>query len=202
MSDEAIERLIASVDRLTIATGDLASAFSAQPSRPTSEAAPNQSQAGAFALVIEELAKTPFPEHFSTEVARTRYLGPEDGPGSVPGFVFRFVEGRLSKKSPEVAERAKSAYTAGFWSSVALSTHTEYTPREATVGLNKKHWVVLRSEHPNPFRTVTKRDFQRIAPLADQHLICEVFETLAEVEVYCLAAGVPIPALLSCSNRN
>ena len=193
MSDEAIERLIASVDRLTIATSDLASAFSAQPSRPTPEAAPDQPRADTFALVIEELARTPFPEHFSSETARTRYLGPEDGPGSVPGFLFKFVEGGLSKKSPEVAERVKS---------VALSTHTEYTPREAPVGLNKKHWIVLRSEHPNPFRTVTRRDFQRIAPLADQHLICEVFETLAEVEVYCLAAGVPIPALLSCSNRN
>ena len=201
MSDEAIERLIASVDRLTLATSDLASAFAAQTSQPTSEA-PNQPQPDTLALVIEELPRTPFPEHFSSETARTRFLGPEDGPGPVPGFVFKFVEGRLSKKSPEVADRVKSAYSAGFWSSVALSTHTSYTPREAPVGLNKKHWIVLRSEHPNPFRTVTRRDFQRIAPLADQHLVCEVFETLAEVEVYCLAAGVPIPALLSCSNRN
>ena len=200
MSDAVLERLILAVENLTIAT-DRLSGLLAQQSPPVPASEPASSTHSAGVIVLEELSRVPFPQHFSSEVLRVRYRDISEGPGPIPSFVTDFCKERLSGKAPGIQERTRAAYHAGFWARVAIDTVTPYQPREIHSKLVKRHWIVLRSSFPDPFRTQSKKDVQNIVSLADPNLVCEAFESLAEVEVFCLAARSNIPVLQSCSSN-
>jgi hypothetical protein len=213
MSDQDINRLIGAIERLTLSTDSLRQAF--RDSQPGSESAAASSvpalesvasgslvRDNTLVIQIEELSRLPFPAQFSDFCVYNRFRGPEEGPSSVPAFVWEHCRERLSTKPPGISTRVDSAFCAGFWSRVAIDTETTYRPREPLQFTTKRHWVVLRSSFEDSFRTITWRDVGRICDPDDPKVIVEAFESFAEVEVYCLGAASPIPSLRSCSRTS
>ena len=213
MSDQDLDRLIGAIDRLTLSTDNLRQAF--QDSQPGSESATASSvpalESGAsgslvrdntLVIQIEELSHLPFPSQFSDFCVYNRFNGLEEGPCPVPAFVWDYCRERLSTKPPGISARVESAFGAGFWSRIAIDTETTYRPREPLQFTTKRHWVVLRSSFEDSFRTITWRDVGKICDPDDPKVIVEAFESLAEVEVYCLGAASPVPSLRSCSRTS
>ena len=208
MIEQSIDRLIQAVDNLRIATENLAQELRATRNQPEPAAAaplisalPVSSRPSST-VVLEELSRVPFPDHWLEELARQRYRGVEDGPPEVPQYVRDICTDRLSGKAPGPIARAEIAYRAGFWAKVSLTTHTEHRPREATKGLRNNHWVVLRSTFGAPFRTTSRREIDLICQSNHKDFVCEAFDSLTEVEVFCLGALENVPPLQTCSGRS
>ena len=192
MSDlprDSIDRLIAAIDRLTIATDRLTSQLQGRNPTPVAATAPG---------TVVEGARTPFPTEFQSFCALYRFRGVEDGPGRLPQYVYTYTREKLSNKEPGPDKRAEHAFQSGFWAAAAIDTHTPYNPAVGPSGLRQNHWVVLRSAHPGPFRTTSKRDFLSLAGAIDQNTVYGVFDSLTEAEIFCLAAQTPVPPLKTC----
>lgn len=104
---------------------------------------------------------------------------------------------KLSNKPPGAKARVQSAFAAGVRAGRRIYQDCPYTPREPVEGKNH-HWVVLRATNRDSFRTTSYRDLVGLVRLTDQLLICEAFESLTEVEIFCRGAQRPIPPLLKC----
>ena len=117
-------------------------------------------------------------------------------------LLLRSLLDRLSNKPPGVENRAKSAYCAGYWAKQAIDTHTPYRPRVLPKGLKNHHWIVLRSTFGEPFRTHSKKDVALICDVSHPDFLCEPFESVAEVEAFCLGALRNIPCSRTCSSAN
>ena len=208
MSEQAIERLTAEIRQLTIATQSLTQALRESQRLATAPAiAPAEASASAyplppagetFQILLDERSKVPFPDQFQIHRSVLRFHGLEEG----PEFLLTVARDRLTNKPPGIQARVEFAFKAGFWPKIALDTSTPYRPDRPLVYLKHRQWVVLRSSYNTAFRTVTKRDVERICQPEDPNLICEAFETVTEVEIYCFAAGLEIPALRSCTSPN
>ena len=196
MSERTIELLTEAVHRLTIAVDELTQEIrSRRPevSAPVSTAAqPSASSVGTKGSV-KELTRVPFPEHFVQEELKHRYRTIEEGAPPVPVFVLKSLSERLTEKEPGSRFRAESAYKAGFWARAAIDTCTRYVTREIIKGLKPCHWVVLRSDQAEAFRTTSRSEVDILCRSTDSEFICEGFASLAEVETFCLGAGVPVP---------
>ena len=206
MSDSEIARLTIAVERLTLATEELAnlirgrsSALSVTPVSVAESASASQSQA-QFVIQLDELSRQVFPTQFREQVLRDRYRDLEEGPPPVPDYAVKYCREKLSSKPPGIDIRAREAFNAGFWARVAIDTVTNYKPRTLQKGLHSRHWIVLRSSAQAEFRTTSRRDLSRICNLQDTQLICEAFETIVECELFCLGAHRALPCLKSCSD--
>ena len=109
--------------------------------------------------------------------------------------------GRITTRPPGVVARAGRAFNGGFWAWIALETDTPYVQEHPLPYANNCHWVVLRSSHPEPFRTTALRDVGLLCDRSDPFLILEVFDSLTEVEVFCATARVDVPAWKCCRSR-
>ena len=204
------DRLIESVDQLRVATEALIQELRAFRTReaPPAPGYPadhsRRATGSADTIVLEELARVPFPDHFSAEVLRQTYRTAEEGPPEVPQPVYDICSDRLSGKAPGPVSRATQAFRAGFWAKVAIQTHTPYHPPQVISGLRANHWIVLRSAFGEPFRTTSKREADRIArSLEDaENLLIESFNSITELEVFCFGALTNVPPLRSCSVRD
>ena len=215
MSEAAINRLTQAVEKLTLATESLTVALQSvtissdieplqaapvvELTQPTSSTATRDSQ---YVIVVEELSRLPYPLHFVEETSRHTLRGVEDGPPSVPAYVYRHFEERLTSKPPGTSARAISAYNAGFWAKAAIDCCIPYQPRELHPQHVSRHWVVLRSSFGSTFRVTSKKDLRIICRTDDPLLVCETFESLVEVEAFCLGSLFSIPALRGCSKAN
>jgi hypothetical protein len=207
MSDHSVAQLTLAIERLTLATNnlsaqlrtvDLSRETTAEPSGSISDPVPSLPRRPQM-TVEEELFRVPFPDSFEQHLQASRFGGLEGGPGPLPGCCRQAAADRLSRKPPGADIRAEIAFAAGFWSNIAIETSTPYQPRALLQGTKKQHWIVLRSTFGEPFRTCTWREVQRICDTDHPDFVCEPFETLTEVEIFCFGASSPIPCLRSCT---
>ena len=204
MSDSVIARLTEAVERLTLSTDRLAALLESQAGRPSTEPLPEvRPSSWVGQITVVELSRNPFPEKFREEVQRYSFRGVEDGPLPPLDCCFELASERLSQKPPGVTVRVREAYKAGFWAKCAIDTHTVHHPEQRSPQLRSVHWVCLRSSFPEAFRTTSKRDLERICNISDPFAIIASFESITEVEVYCLGARCAIPLLRStCGNSS
>ena len=195
----AIERLILSTDRLSSQIERLVSSQPSSSSQHTGPSVSTEPEGRQLLPSLDELSRVPFPDKFELHCLTARYRDIEEGPGPTPDFCLKAASDRLSNKAPGTAARAKEAFAAGFWTHTAIQTCTAYHPRELFAGTKKQHWVVLRSTFSEPFRTCTWRDVQKICDTNHADFVCETFESITEVEIYCFGAQAPVPSLRSCS---
>ena len=200
MSERAIAQLTEAIQQLTLSVDELAREIRNRPLASPAVAPPTAAASVAqvgYSGTVHEPSRLPFPEHYTQEEIKHTYRTIEEGPPAVPAFVFKSLQDRLTEKEPGSRTRASSAYKAGFWARAALGTHTKYVTREAIRGLKACHWVVLRSDHPVAFRTTSRSDVDILCRSSDPEVVCESFASLAELEAFCLGAGVPVPVLKS-----
>ena len=206
MSEHSVAQLTLAIERLTIATNNLSEQLrtvslgretTAERSESASDPVPSLPRHPW--TTVEELFRVPFPDSFEQHLQASRFSGSEGGPGPLPGCWRQAATERLSRKLPGAAIRAEIAFAAGFWSNIAIETSTPYQPRTILQGTKKQHWIVLRSTFGEPFRTCTWREVQRICDTDHPDFVCEPFETLTEVEIFCFGASSPIPCLRSCT---
>ena len=203
MSEQAIQHLTEAVERLALATDRLAAKIdflvsrrTAFPSEPVPAFSEASSPVSAVGKVIE-LQRTPFPTEFVTYCALWCFRGLEEGPGRPPNFCFALASEKLSSKEPGVPDRVEKAHTAGFWAYIAVETRTVFTDKTLLPGLRTHHWIVLRSSRSQPFRTTSLKDLEALCNTKDKFLVLGTFDSLTEVEIFCLAARVAIPPLVA-----
>ena len=93
--------------------------------------------------------------------------------------------------------RAKRAWIAGQWARLVLADHLP-TPRlsaKLSASIRPRVYIVLRCARlSGPARFSSGRDFKRaVGSLEEFTTLCHAFASLCEAEVYCEAAGVPLP---------
>lgn len=201
MSDESIRQLTLAIRDLTIATRTLTREIANRPST-AAQASTEAAAPARIPILLGELSRLPFPDHFLWEETRLAHRGAEDGPPSVPSFVFDFARTKISNKPPGIQSRVEAAYNSGFWAKISLDTSTPYLSRQLDSGSVRRHWVVLRSSFGEAFRANSLKDFKAICNSEDPDLICETFESVAEIDIFCLGAGVTVPCLRGCSSNS
>ena len=205
MSEEAIRELTRSIELLVISTDRLSTRIdrllSGQSSgsdslpAPVIEVSPGVPTAEIGQVI--ELSKNPFPAHFTEYCLQQRYRDFGEGP-QLPDFALRFAQEKLSEKPPGSQKRARDAHWAGFWAKVAIDTCTTFHEKCLTPSGKISHWVVLRASRGAAFRTTTKRDLEALCDTKSETLVLGTFESLCEVEIFCLGAQAPIPPLKTC----
>lgn len=193
MSDQHLIALTLAIERLTLSTDRLAQELQ----RHRLVASASDSPVPPIAAASAEGGRVPFPSEFVNHCALLRFRGAEDGPGSVPAFaVLHCVEKLSADKAPGPEERAKFAYRSGFWASIAISTRTGFNQVQAQ-GLRNNHWIVLQSSI-GAFQVTSRREFGALVSLSDPALVYAVFDSLAEVDVFCLGASCIVPPVKTC----
>ena len=155
MSEAAVRELTAAVERLIIATDRLSNLISNHSVPPSSVSASSAVAVvpapvedpvvdSGFVIVLDELSRVPYPEHFQEQLIRNTHVGLENGPSPVPSFVYTKLRNSLSNKPPGTQARADSAFKAGHWARVAIDTETEYQgdcfrPPSETLDLPTQH---------------------------------------------------------------
>lgn len=127
----------------------------------------------------------------------------EDGPPPVPGFCLDSAQRNLRGVEPGPVVRANRAFKAGFWSKLALETCTPYRWADP-IGISIGHWVVLRAgERVTPVRFNRKSDFNLfVAGIPEHDIVSESFASITELSIYCVGAGIRLPALKAWRKAN
>ena len=119
----------------------------------------------------------------------------EDGPLRATPFLVSLAATRLHSGQVLVRDRVQRCLNAGHWVWVALATHTSYQKEGQLSGLQTSVWVLLRGPGlSKPVRTSSKREAKAAVTDWDQTVVCEEFASFTEVQIFCLAARIEIPA--------
>ncbi len=131
------------------------------------------------------------------------FRGVEEGPPSLPNFCLDQAVRNLRGGDPGPKVRAERAFKAGFWSKAAVETCTPYYWADP-IGLTLGHWVVLRAgERQTPVRFNRKSDYNLfIAGIREHDIVSESFASLTELSIYCVGAGIRLPALKTWRKAN
>lgn len=198
MSDEAIRELATAISRLATAIeGHQSAGPVVLPSLPTSAAAD-------YEIVCIYPPSLPFDP--DTWTAHTRSLScriVEEGPPDIPGFCWNLGFQNLGTDKEVVSKKVQSAFVAGFWARAAVDCAIPYSRREHPyTGEIIRHFVVLRSSHPHPFRVTCWQDLADICDVTDRLLVFESFATFTEVQLFCAGTRWEIPALNGWRKRS
>ena len=181
----AVLSLTAAVQQLTLATQSLASAIS-------TEGPPGTCSSDLAIAIIKDSYYIPE----AVEVNRLfGHRTAEEGPPDLPDCLKEKVVNTLFYISGDPGLRGRLAFSLGFWAKVALETHTGFECDTPTTGSVVCHWVVLRSSYKVPFRLDNFPDFQRFVGTPTRDIVYQTFQTLCEVEIFCVGAGLPVPPL-------
>ena len=156
------------------------------------------SGSGTLDWIVVEPSELPFPDQFAHIANTLKFRGVENGPGETPTCVLiaahRYFSGFLLGPVPS----AEITFRAGFWASIALDTHTPYTPRNPLPETSPNHWVCLFLTEASDYRTTSEsvaRSFIR-----DRQVVVQGLASFTEVEIFCLGAARPIPRLVRCKD--
>ena len=194
--DKVVRDLTSAIENLSIAAqtlsrhvvGETSSSSSAVPASPVVSV-------GDWEVVEEESFPNPL---VAKDIAESfSFRGVEEGPLDIPPACLELARRRLISVSIGAEGRARRAFKAGFWSKAAIDTCTKYSPEQPLSDLKLCHWVVLRSGNNTPFRVTTQAAFREITH-KDYDIVAEAFASQAEVQIYCLGAGAPVPPLVKC----
>ena len=181
-----LEELSKEADRLQVAAVDLAESI-AGLLKP--------GQFGDWVRVDDEFPPLSLQEFLALKPLQ-RHQGIEDGPPALPEECLRLVARALSCSPEVLVEKAQKAYTLGFWARVSLDTNTTFSEStESDGGVGFQHWVVFYRGTPSINRRLSSRVCKEVAVTVEPNCICQGFETVSELVVFCAGAGSLVPPL-------
>ena len=186
----AVLSLTAAVQQLTLATQSLAAAIA--PEDP-----PGTCSSGFAIAIIKDSYYIPEAEEVE-RLCGSRIA--EEGPADLPECLKKKVVDTLFYISGDPELRGHWAFRLGFWAKVALATQTGFECDIPSSGPLVCHWVVLRSPFKVPFRLDNLPDFQRFVGEPNKDIVYQTFQTLCEVEIFCVGASIPVPPLWRAGN--
>ena len=198
MSDQAIRELAAAVSRLALAIeGHQSAGPVVLPSLPSSASA-------EYEIVCVYPPSLPCdPDTWTSHTRSLAFRTVEEGPPDIPGFCWNLGFQNLGADKEVVSRKVSSAFVAGFWARAAVDCATPYDRREPpTTGEIIRHFVVLRSSYPHPFRVTCWQDLADICDVTDRLLVFESFATFTEVQLFCAGTRWEIPALKRWRRRS
>ena len=154
------------------------------------------SGSGSSDWVVLEPPQAPFPEDFIYIANTLKFRGVENGPGETPHCVLvaaqRYFSGFVLGPVPS----AEIPFRAGFWASIALATHTPYSPCSPLCKGTPAHWVCLFLTEESDYRTSSEAEARLF--VQDRQVAIQGLSTFTEVEIFCLGASRPIPRWVKC----
>lgn len=191
ISPQDIADLVAALQDLTVVVTRIAGSAS---TRPTSSVRFDED----WEIVEEEYA----PGAPSSPHAEVYPVTPGINYTQVPQFCYDLAKHRLTGASIGFQARTERAFFAGREARAALRSGSNYTQAEG-IGLQLAHWILLRSsEITSPCRVTTRRELNRLLGTGSSTVaIWESFPSITELQIFCVAVGVPIPPLVRWRNR-
>ena len=181
-----LEELSKEADRLQVAVVDLAESL-ADILKP--------GQFGDWVRVDDEFPPLS-PQEFQALRALQRFQGIEEGFPPLPEECLRIVARMLCCSPEAVVERAKKAYTRGFLAKLSLDTETPFAESSEAEGqVTHHHWVVFYRKTPTINRRLSSRICKEVAVTVEADCICQGFDTVSELVVFCAGAGSLVPPL-------
>ena len=178
LSRSDVDRLIDSLDRLTIAV--------------------RETQLGT-ASVLEgwELVEEVYPGPAREAV---RHHRAEEPPPETPAQILGLAK-RLTSAKGDGNQRVTEAFRAGYWARLSLECHihqldrpTLSTPLRAT-----QHLILRATGLEHPVRVLKAEERDKLIG-GDTDAIFFGFPSLIEVQAFCSGAGIEVPALYKCRN--
>lgn len=124
------------------------------------------------------------------------FSGLETGPPVLPDSLLFLAKQRLSSRGGGAEFRAHRAWKSGFWARLALDTCTDYR-REEELDIPTAHWIVLAAPgNQGAKRTTRKIDCLKLLKEEGQGQVWDCFPSLTELQIFCAAAQVDVPALV------
>ncbi len=189
----AVVELTVAVRALTTATESLTAALSSGPAPPGS--------CGSDSVIA--IVKDSYEVEESAEVfALVRPRIAEEGPAEFPICLENRAERGLRHLCARPLIRAEAIFRLGFWAHIALATGTPFETEDLPEGAVAAHWVVLRSHFGTPFRVNSFNDLTGLLPIEERLDIVQKFETICELEIFCLGAGLKVPPQWRAESRN
>ena len=179
----AIQDLTAAVHQLTLATQSLQSAITPSPGSCGSD------------YLIEEIAPSYEPDRLGEVQAVLSYHTPELGPLELPFWLPGHIHKKFGVSELGLEPQLLRVFSAGFWAKYSLDTHVDFEAERPLPGSVVGHWVVLRSPYKVPFRVNNFGDLKAFIHTEDKSVIVQGLQSIWEVEVFCLGATIPVPAL-------
>ena len=198
MSDEAIRELATAITRL-------ASAIEGQQTAgPVPLSSLSTSAAADYEIVCVYPPSLPVDPDTWTSYTRSQvFRTVEEGPPEIPGFCWNLGFQNLGTDKDILSTKLSSAFSAGFWARAAVDCAIPYSRRDNPYPSEIiRHYVVLRSSQPHPFRVTCWQDLADICDVTDRLLVFESFATFTEVQVFCAGSRWEIPALKRWRKRS
>ena len=198
MSDGAIRELATAITRLASAIeGHQAAGPVPLTSLPTSAAA-------EYEIVCVYPPSLPFdPDTWTSHTRSLSCRTVEEGPPEIPGFCWNLGFQNLGTDKEVVTRKVQGAFCAGWWARAAVDCAIPYSRRENPFTEEIiRHFVVLRSSHPHPFRVTCWQDLADICDVTDHLLVFESFATFTEVQLFCAGTRWEVPGLKRWRKRS
>ena len=113
-----------------------------------------------------------------------------DCPGRLLGLCAKLRGGSYSSDY-----RARRAWESGYWASLVRAGRLEKPRQSLPIDLRPTVYIILAAPGlSEPTRVGSASDLYRITGRLSDTALCHGFPSLAEAEVYCAEAGVPLPA--------
>ena len=188
VSARDIADLVAAVQELTLVVTRIAS--SAQSTSSTTVRAFGED----WEIVEEEYA----PGAPNSPHAEVYPVVPGVNYEQVPQFCYDLAKHRLTGASIGFVARTDRAFQSGRLARESLRIGASYHQAEG-IGLQLAHWIVLKTpSSTSPCRVTTKRELNRLLGhnKAGPAAVWEAFPSITELQIFCVAVGIPIPPLV------
>ena len=97
--------------------------------------------------------------------------------------------------------RASRAFNIGFWAKAAIDCHIPYEADLPFPGVIPSQWLILRGDHPLiPCRVYSEEEAVRLVGDSVNPIV-ESFESLAEVNLFCIGASQDVPQLVKWKSQ-
>ena len=147
------------------------------------------SGSGSSDWIVLEPSQAPFPEDFIYIANTLKFRGVENGPGETPHCVLVAAQRFFSGFPLGPVPSAEVPFRAGFWASIALATHTPYSPCSPLCKGTPAHWVCLFLTEESDYCTSSEAEARFF--VQDRQVVIQGLSTFTEVEIFCLGHHAP-----------
>ena len=90
--------------------------------------------------------------------------------------------------------RAKRAWECGFWAGLAFRNRISKPRAALPIDVRPQVYIVLKGKNiSSPARVSSASDLYRLTGRLDESTLCQGFPSIAEAEIFCVAARVSFP---------
>ena len=149
--------------------------------------------AGDWVITAAEEPAILIPYKYREEVQnRLVFCGADTGPPELPEACYY-----CCRQLERGTVRASRAFNIGFWAQVAIDCVVSYRAEPPYPGVEPSQWIILRGDHPLiPCRVYSEEEAIKLIRESEDPIV-DSFESLAEVNLFCLGASREVPKLVS-----